>query len=608
MVDISKIVANISTNPGVYSFKDKKGDIIYIGKAKNLKKRVSSYFNKSNNNSKNQIMISKAVDVDTLIVRNEVEALLTEANLIKIHKPRYNVFLKDDKTFPYIIITNEPFPRVEIIRKKNLKKDGNLYFGPYTDVNYLRSILKVLHQVFPLRTCSFFINEETIKSRKIKVCLDYHIKKCDGPCEGLVSDLDYGKMINQVIDFLKGKNQKIKLDITSRMKDASRKQKYEEAAILRDQIIALDSFEKKQSKVAQDFSNKDIINISYKDNYAIAFIMRIRNGLLVGRDSFNLKMIHNFNINDELERFIVQYYKLTMDIPSEIIVGYKIYNTKNIEKWLKTKNSKKVSIVMPLKGEKKHMLDLCIKNNELFLKNSIIKKINRKEYVPKTLSQLKDDLNMSVIPKRIEAFDNSNIQGEQAVAGVVCFLDGKPQKKEYRHFNIKTVKGIDDFESMREVVYRRYSRQLEENKILPDLILIDGGKGQLSAAKSSLDKLGLGYITIIGLAKKLEEVYVPGLSQPQNINKISPGLYLLRLIRDEVHRYAVSFHRKKRKNNMLQSNLSKVKGLGLKRIKLLWDNYNTIDEMLSASDNEIYKKTGIPKEVIKTLKNTKDLK
>ncbi len=608
MVDISKIVANISTNPGVYSFKDKKGDIIYIGKAKNLKKRVSSYFNKSNNNSKNQIMISKAVDVDTLIVRNEVEALLTEANLIKIHKPRYNVFLKDDKTFPYIIITNEPFPRVEIIRKKNLKKDGNLYFGPYTDVNYLRSILKVLHQVFPLRTCSFFINEETIKSRKIKVCLDYHIKKCDGPCEGLVSDLDYGKMINQVIDFLKGKNQKIKLDITSRMKDASQKQKYEEAAILRDQIIALDSFEKKQSKVAQDFSNKDVINISYKDNYAIAFIMRIRNGLLVGRDSFNLKMIHNFNINDELEKFIVQYYKLTMDIPSEIIVGYKIYNTKNIEKWLKTKNSKKVSIVMPLKGEKKHMLDLCIKNNELFLKNSIIKKINRKEYVPKTLSQLKDDLNMSVIPKRIEAFDNSNIQGEQAVAGVVCFLDGKPQKKEYRHFNIKTVKGIDDFESMREVVYRRYSRQLEENKILPDLILIDGGKGQLSAAKSSLDKLGLGYITIIGLAKKLEEVYVPGLSQPQNINKTSPGLYLLRLIRDEVHRYAVSFHRKKRKNNMLQSNLSKVKGLGLKRIKLLWDNYNTIDEMLSASDNEIYKKTGIPKEVIKTLKNTKDLK
>ena len=608
MVDISKIVANISTNPGVYSFKDKKGDIIYIGKAKNLKKRVSSYFNKSNNNSKNQIMISKAVDVDTLIVRNEVEALLTEANLIKIHKPRYNVFLKDDKTFPYIIITNEPFPRVEIIRKKNLKKDGNLYFGPYTDVNYLRSILKVLHQVFPLRTCSFFINEETIKSRKIKVCLDYHIKKCDGPCEGLVSDLDYRKMIGQVIDFLKGKNQKIKLDITSRMKHASQKQKYEEAAMLRDQIIALDSFEKKQSKVSQDFSNKDIINISYKDNYAIAFIMRIRNGLLVGRDSFNLKMIHNFNINDELEKFIVQYYKLTMDIPSEIIIGYKIYNTKNIEKWLKTKNNKKVSIIMPLKGEKKHMLDLCIKNNELYLKNSIIKKINRKEYVPKTLSQLKDDLNMSVIPKRIEAFDNSNIQGEQAVAGVVCFLDGKPQKKEYRHFNIKTVKGIDDFESMREVVYRRYSRQLKENKILPDLILIDGGKGQLSAAKSSLDKLGLGYITIIGLAKKLEEVYVPGLSQPQNIDKTSPGLYLLRLIRDEVHRYAVSFHRKKRKNNMLQSNLSKVKGLGLKRIKLLWDNYNTIDEMLSTSDNEIYKKTGIPKEVIKTLKNTKDLK
>ena len=607
MIEISKIVGNISSKPGVYSFKNKQGEIIYIGKAKNLKKRVSSYFNKSNNNSKNQIMISKAIDVDTLIVRSEVEALLTEANMIKIHKPRYNVFLKDDKTFPYIIITNEPYPRVEIIRKKNLNKDGNTYFGPYTDVNYLRSILKVLHQVFPLRTCSYLINGDTIKSNKIKVCLDYHIKKCEGPCEGLVSNSKYSEMINQVINFLKGKNKQIKSDISNRMKYASSNQKYEEAAILRDQMIALESFEKKQSKVAQDFSDKDILNISYKDNYAIAFIMRIRNGLLVGRDSFNLKMIVNFNIKHEIEKFIVQYYKLTMDIPSEIIIGYEINNKKNIEKWLKEKYKKKVLVIMPIKGEKKQMLNLCMKNNELFLKNTIIKKIKRKEYIPKTLAQLKDDLNMSILPRRIEAFDNSNIQGYQAVSGVVCFVDAKPQKKEYRHFNIKTVKGIDDFESMREVVFRRYNRQIKENRILPDLILVDGGKGQLSAAKSSLDKLGLGYISVIGLAKKLEEVYIPESSNPQNIDKTSPGLYLLRNIRDEVHRYSVSFHRQQRKRNMLHSNLSNVKGLGMKRIKLLWDNYGSIDEILESSIKEINNKTGIPKGVIKMLKNKKEL-
>jgi len=602
MQKILNTIRSIPQKPGVYFFKDEKKQIIYIGKAKNLKKRISSYFTKSNKDSKNRIMISKAVDIETLVVNNEVEALLAEANMIKTHKPRYNVFLKDDKTFPYIVITKEPYPRVEIIRKKNLQKDGNIYFGPYTDVNYLRSIVKVLHQVFPLRTCSYLINNDSINKGKNKICLDFHIKKCEGPCEGLVSESEYNKMIDQVISFLKGKNKRIKLYLSDKMKKKSLKQEYEEAARLRDQIEALENFEKKQSKITQYFANRDVINISFNENAAIGMIMRVRNGLLVGRESFDLKMSTNFNIEDDLEKFIVQYYKLTMDIPAEIIIPCDIKNKRNIIKWIKEKHHKKISFLIPSRGERRNMLDLCIKNNDLMLKSKLIRKIKRKEYIPKTLNQLKDDLNMSIIPRRIEAFDNSNLHGKHAVAGMVCFIDGKPYKKEYRKFKIKTIKGIDDFESMREVVFRRYNRQLVEKKVLPDLILIDGGKGQLSAAKSSLDKLGLGYIAIIGLAKKLEDVYIPEFSSPQNIDKTSPSIYLLRKIRDEVHRFSVNFHRNTRNKSLFDSKLSNIKGLGEKRIKLLWKEYDSFEQILKASEKVINQKTTIPIGIVKSIK------
>ena len=604
MVKILDTVKDVPQNPGVYFFKDKNNQILYIGKAKNLKKRVSSYFNKSNKNSKNKIMISKAVNVETLIVNNEVEALIAESNMIKTHKPRYNIYLKDDKTFPYIVITKEPYPRVEIVRKKNLQKDGNIYFGPYTDVNYLRSVVKILHQIFPIRTCNYFIDLHSIKQKKINVCLDYHIKKCDGPCEGLVSIEKYNRMIEQVVSFLKGKNKHIKLSLKSMMKNASLKKKYEDAARFRDQLVALNNFEDKQTKIAQGFASRDIVNISFNENIALGIVMRIRNGLLVGRESFDLKKTDNFTIENGLENFIIHYYNLTMDIPKEIVIGYNIKNKKSFIEWMKLKNNKKISIVVPLRGERKSMLDMCIKNNDLMLRSKVVKQIKRKEYIPKTLMQLKDDLNMTVIPKRIEAFDNSNIQGQFPVAGMVCFVDGKPLKKEYRYFNIKFVKGIDDFESMREVVFRRYSRQIMENKSLPDLILIDGGKGQLSAAKSSLDKLGLGYIAVIGLAKRLEEVFIPEASDAQNISKSSPSIFLLRKIRDEVHRFAINFHRKKRSNNLFDSNLSNIKGMGEKRIKLLWKEYNSLKDILDASSEEINEKTDIPLKIIRSIKKS----
>ena len=602
MPRLEKLLKNIPTYPGVYFFKDKKDKILYIGKAKNLKKRVSTYFNKSNIIPKNKIMLSKAVDVETLIVTNEVEALLTEASMIKKYKPKYNIILKDDKTFPYIIITNEDFPRVEIIREKNIFKNKNLYFGPYTDVNYLRKVLKTLHHIFPIRTCSYKIDDNFIINKKAKVCLDYHIEKCQGPCEGLVSKKDYNIVINNVIKFLKGKNTQITKELNKTMKKFSDKKLYEQAAKCRDQITALKLFEQKQTKVTQKFINEDVLHVSIIKNHSIGFVMRVRNGLIVSREQFDIANINNKINSNYFDHFLVQYYALTMDIPNQIIIKNEIFDKNNIEKWLSAKKGSKVKIKNPLRGESLRILDLCIKNSDHYLRSKMLKLIKRKEDVPKTLIELKNVLDLPIYPKRIEAFDNSNLNGSNPVSGLVCFINGKPKKTKYRHYNIKTVKGIDDFESMREIIYRRYSRQLKNKKQLPDLILIDGGKGQLSAAKSTLDKLGLGYINVIGLAKKLEEVYLPDNIYPQNISKTSSALYLLRNIRDEVHRFSIKFHRLKRNNDMFTSKFNNVKGLGKQRISSIWRNYNSISEFKKDSIKNINAKTNIPINLIKQIK------
>ena len=591
---------SIPSKPGVYFFKNKNKEILYIGKAKNLKNRVRSYFNKSNKDVKGQVMVSKACSLDYLIVNDEVEAIITEANMIKEYKPKYNISLKDDKSFPYIMITSEPYPKVEIIRKKNLHKDGNAYFGPYTDVNYLREVVKVLHRIFPIRTCSYYIDKQTIEDGKIKVCLDYHIKKCQGPCEGLVSETDYSYMIDSVISFLKGKNKSIKFEIQNLMDKASNALKFEEASKYRDQLTAIESFTNKQKKIAHDFNDYDIVHVSSKEGYGLGIVMRIRNGLLIGREKFEIKTIDD-DFDIILNGFLIQYYNNTQDIPDELVVNTLLKDKSSLEKWLSSKRGKKISIIYPKIRDKRKMLDLCIKNTDMILKDILIKKIKRKDYVPKILSELKDALSMSIIPKRIEAFDNSNLQGTNAVAGMVCFIDGKPLKKEYRKFNIKTVKGIDDFESMREVVFRRYSRQIKESQVLPDLILIDGGKGQLSAAKSSIDKLGLGYISIIGIAKKIEEIFIPGSMDAQNISKTSPALYLLRKIRDEVHRYAITFHKQKRSKNTFDSIFDNIKGMGKERIKKIWQGYDSIDQLKKDSTKNIYIKTKIPLQIIENI-------
>jgi len=601
-MDIQQKLSQIPKSPGVYFFRDGKGEIIYIGKAKVLKNRVRSYFNSpKGKDPKTLVMVNNIADLEWLVMRSEVEALLTEANLIKEHKPRYNVFLKDDKTFPYIRITNEPYPRVEIIRQKNLTKDDHNYFGPYTDAGYLREILRVIHKIFPLRTCTYHIDDHTIQAGKIKICLDYHIKRCDGPCEGLVSEKEYGDMINQIKGFLKGQNGGIKEYLQTQMRVASTGQKYEDAARYRDQLNAVTQFTRKQKKASQDFKDRDVVAVSAENSYGVGVVMRIRNGHIMGREKFNLKVHDPDSYATNLSQFMLQYYSSTIDVPEEVLVECIFDEIVEYEKWLKGIRKKRVQILVPERGEKRKLIEISKRNADLLLGELRLKQAKRKELLTKPVLQLQEDLGMEVAPRRIEAFDNSNIQGSNPVAGMVCFIDGKPRKSEYRKFHIKTVDGIDDFASMHEVVNRRYTRQLDEKNPLPDLILIDGGKGQLSAAKSALDALGLGYVPVIGLAKRLEEVFKPGMSEPQNIVKTSPGIHLLRAIRDEVHRFAITFHRKTRKKDMTKSIFEEIPSMGKKRIQKLWKEFESLEVIQNASINELKKKTGFSEKLCEAI-------
>ena len=596
----------IPTHPGVYQFFNSDGKIIYIGKAKNLRNRVRSYFqSKKHQMAKTISLVRNIENLEWIVVRNEVEALMTEANLIKAHRPRYNIDLKDDKTYPFIRITNEPYPQVLLTRK--IVNDGSKYYGPFTDVGRLRMTLKALHKVFPIRSCSYYLNDKVVVEKKVKLCLDYHIKKCEGPCEGLVSQDHYQEMVNRIEDFMKGKTKQTETYISELMKNASLNKKYEEATIYRDQLDAMRSFKKKQSHVATDFEERDVIALVREDNLGVAVIIRIRNGRIFSREKLSLQGLDE-NDGVTLQTVISRFYMDSDFIPKEISLQCNPADKKDLIQWLKEKRNGAVHFLYPQKGEKAKELRVTIQNAKLLLGEWILNRVKRKEQVPKMLGQLQEDLNMDVPPKRIEAFDISHLGGTNTVASLVCFIDTKPRKSEYRKFNVKTVSGIDDFAAMREVVFRRYNRVKEEEKPLPDLILIDGGKGQLSMAVSALRELGLDYIPIIGLAKRLEEVFVPGNPDPQSIHKQSPGLILLRRIRDEAHRFAITFQRQKRNKDMVLSVFSKIPGMGKKRLKKLLQEFDGPEAIAKLTPEVINGETGIPlkigKEIVKVAKIT----
>ncbi len=570
--------------PGIYQFFNEKGKVIYVGKAKSLRSRVRSYFKKNVDSPKTAILVSKIFDLQLIMTDSEIEALVLENNLIKELKPRYNILLKDDKSFPYIRITNELFPR--IFPTRNVIKDGSKYFGPYTEVKNMKNSLSLMNKIFKIRSCKLDITEEAVEKKKFKVCLDYHIKKCEGPCEGLVSQAHYNGMVNQVIKVLRGKTDELIEELKSQMEKASANLQFEEAAALRDRIDQLQVYSSKQKIISSDMEDRDVISAAFEGKDVSATVLNIRSGKLVGKRQLNLSCEENEDEKQIYSAIIKYYYTEFVEVPKEIIIDTEPEDSDSLLEWLNTKAIKKCKFVIPQKqSEAKSLLNMC-KQNALFqLKEIQLQKMKKEGSVPYALSALQRDLRLKKIPRVIECFDNSNLQGSDAVASMVVFVDGKPKKSLYRKYIIKTVVGPDDFASMQEIIGRRYSRVLEEKLPMPDLIMVDGGKGQLSSAIETLQNLGIKNFEIIGLAKRLEEVFVPNEPEAQSIPKTSSSLKLLQHVRDEAHRFAITFHRERRSKRTFTSELLEIKGIGEKVAQKLLEKLS-LDEI---------KKTDVPK-------------
>lgn len=594
MFNKDRLLENLPSKPGVYIFKDKKGKPIYIGKAVSIKNRVRSYFADSNRSVKTKALLKHMENLEYIVTDSEVEALILECNLIKKHRPRYNVLLKDDKNYPYIKVTlNEKFPRLVIARK--MKKDGAKYFGPYTNSGALRETLRLIRKMFPIRTCKKNLDTTPIKERE---CLNYHIKRCSAPCQNNISREDYMSMIQDVMMFLSGRTDELVKKLKQDMQDAAEKLDFERAAEIRDQIFSLERVTERQKIVSSEMEDQDVIAMARGFNQTLVQVFFIRKGKLVERESFTLSGTDNQSREEIIESFIKQYYSGSTFIPKEILIEREIEDIQLIEKWLSDKKGSRVYIKVPQRGQKRKLLDMAAQNALLSLDDSA--------------TQLANYLNFNKPPTRIEGYDISNIQGSDSVASMVVFEDGKPKKSDYRRFKIKTVEGPDDFSSMREVIYRRFKRGLEEQEQgnsdgkfskFPDLILIDGGKGQLNAACQALKELGLERIPVISLAKEFEHVFVKERKHPIVLPRDSEGLHLLMRVRDEAHRFAVSYHRKLRGNRAIKSILDEVPGIGPARKKALIKEFGSVENMKKASVEELAKVKGMNRKVAEELWN-----
>ncbi len=581
----SKIDA-LPTLPGVYQFKDKNDKVIYVGKAKNLRSRVRSYFRSTVDSPKTLALVKKIKDFQLIVTDNEIEALVLENNFIKELKPRYNINLKDDKTFPYIRITNEPYPQV--FPTRFVVKDGSKYFGPYTNVKDMKSSLRMINQVFKIRSCKYHINDETISKKKIKICLDYHIKKCDGPCEGLVSEELYNKMVANLIKVLKGKSELLIKELHHEMKVASDNFQYEKAAEIRDTIGKLEVYSSKQKIVSTDFGDRDVLSVAVEGKDVACTILNIREGRLIGRKQLKLVSTPDEQLNQVYSSVIKFYYNEFVEVPKEIIIEITPFEKDLLLDWLKTKSERNVKFIIPkIKSDTMQLLKMCKQNAILQLKDIQLQKMKKEGNLPYVLQALKRDLRLNVLPRKIECFDISHIQGSETVASLVVFVDGKPKKSLYRRFIIKAVDGVDDFASMREVVERRYTRLKHESIPLPELIMVDGGKGQLSSAVSILNSLGYKSYNIIGLAKRLEEIFFPGDSEAQTIPKTSSSLKLLQHLRDEAHRFAITFHRERRSKRTFQTELTEIEGIGETIATKLLVEFKSVNEIKKKSFDEL---------------------
>lgn len=566
--DLRKKVSELPTNPGVYQYFDSDGIIIYIGKAKNLKNRVLSYLNKTNQSAKTKILVSKIADLKYIIVNNEQDALLLENNLIKKYKPKYNILLKDDKSYPWICIKKEPFPRVFLTRR--YIRDGSEYFGPYTSGKLAHTLISLIKSLFKLRSCALALNENSIYARKFRVCLEYHIGNCSAPCIAKINKADYDELIGQVRNILKGNLAAVQDVMKQRMRMFSEAMRFEEALEVKESLEAIKNYQSKSTIVRSTISDTDVFSYIEDDKYAYINYLRIEHGAVVQVHTIELEKKIEEEPESLLSFAIVEIRQLVNSLSKEIIIPF--YPDVQLEG---------VAYLIPLKGDKKQLLDLSFRNASFFkLDRERQRSLQKEGYSSNMLETIKLELKLPVLPHRMECFDNSNIQGTNPVASCVVFLDGKPAKREYRKFHVKTVVGADDFASMEEIIFRRYSRVLKENLELPDLIVIDGGKGQLHSAVNSLKKLNLyGKIPILGLAKQMEEIYFPEDKDSYIIAKNSVALKTLMHIRDEAHRFGITFHRQLREKAQINSILNGVKGIGIATEILLLQEFKSVENI-----------------------------
>lgn len=590
---LAEKLENLPTNPGVYQFKNSDGKVIYVGKAKNLRSRVRSYFQDGRpRDAKTKALVAKINDLETIVTDSAVEALILEDTLIKKLKPRYNIMLRDDKTYPYIRVTAEPYPRV--FSTRTLVRDGSKYFGPYTDVKYVRYLLKTLRSIFPIRSCDLSLTDPAIAAGKFKVCLDYHIGKCEGPCEGFVEQVEYNAMIAQVLQVLKGKTRDLERSMKEEMEIYAEKMMFEEAAKTRDRLDKIREYNARQKVVTEDLTDRDIVAFTKEDDDAAAVILKVRDGRLVGKRHHYLSGVLNSSDQDILQSILRQHYLKEEIVPEEVYVQLDIGEDFELLQQFLTEQRQegRTRIVVPKIGDRHKLVEMARANAGLLLGELKLQRMKRADMVPRPVQSLQRDLHLKQVPRRIECFDNSNFQGTDPVSSMVCFVDGKARRSEYRKFKIKGVQGPDDFASMREVVARRYKRVMDEGLALPDLIVIDGGKGQVSAALESLTELGLEHIPLIGLAKRLEEIVIPGERDTVLLPKSSSSLRLLQQIRDEAHRFAITYHRSLRDKRTLQTELTNVPGVGPKTAKKIIEAFGSVRGAGAATREQLEEKLG----------------
>jgi len=580
---LKNLITVLPDEPGIYQYFDDRGTIIYIGKAKNLKKRVASYFTKKPENRKTALLVRNIADIKHMVVNSEEDALLLENNLIKKYQPRYNIRLKDDKTYPWICIKKEPFPRV--FKTRQVIRDGSDYFGPYTSWLAFSTLLDLFRKTYKLRTCNYNLSKENIDKRKFKLCLEYHIGNCKGPCENLISQEEYDKGINEIRDILKGNINGVIRHLKRLMGEYSKNYLFEEAQKIKEKLSALEKYQSRSTVVNTSITDVDVFTIDSDEKIAVVNYLKIVRGAIVQTYTMEIKKMLEESDHDLLMLAIIDIRQKIYSNSKEILVPFR-----------PDTQLKDIKFTVPQRGDKKKLIDLSLRNARYYrLDKEKQEALSQPVVKPgiRILEKLKKDLNLSTFPERIECFDNSNLQGSNPVAACVVFINGKPAKREYRHYNVKTVSGPNDFASMEEIVFRRYKRQTEEGQPLPQLIIIDGGKGQLSAATSALAALNLrGTISIIGIAKRLEEIYFPDDQIPVYLDKKSESLKLIQQLRDEAHRFGISFHRQKRSKNFIQNELEKIDGIGKETAKKLLHKFKSVKNIKSLSVDELRSEVG----------------